>query len=172
MSEANNLAEVETEDEQKQVANAVQFLSFILGNEQYAVDILKVQEIRSWEPVSRIPNVPSHEKGVVNLRGAIVPVIDLRDKFNLGHAEYTPMTVVVILQTEVEGKNRIMGVVVDAVSNVIDIDKTTIQSPPEFGTKVSTEYINGLAAVDEQMVMLLDVDKLLKLDDVDDEDEN
>ncbi len=172
MSEANNLAEVEVEGEQKQVANAVQFLSFILGNEQYAVDILRVQEIRSWESVSRIPNVPSYEKGVVNLRGAIVPVIDLRDKFNLGHAEYTPMTVVVILQTEINGKNRIMGVVVDAVSNVIDIDKTTIQSPPEFGTKVSTEYINGLAAVDEQMVMLLDVDKLLKLDDVDDKDEN
>ncbi len=172
MSEANNLAEVEVEGEQKQVANAVQFLSFILGKEQYAVDILRVQEIRSWEPISRIPNVPSYEKGVVNLRGAIVPVIDLRDKFNLGHAEYTPMTVVVILQTEINGKNRIMGVVVDAVSNVIDIDKTTIQSPPEFGTKVSTEYINGLAAVDEQMVMLLDVDKLLKLDDVDDEDEN
>ncbi len=172
MNEASNLTEVETEDEQKQVANAIQFLSFILGNEQYAVDILRVQEIRSWEPVSRIPNVPSYEKGVVNLRGAIVPVIDLRDKFNLGHAEYTPMTVVVILQTEVKGKNRIMGVVVDAVSNVIDIDKTTIQSPPEFGTKVSTEYINGLAAVDEQMVMLLDVDKLLKLDDVDEEDES
>ncbi len=172
MSEVNNLAEVEVEGEQKQVANAVQFLSFILGKEQYAVDILRVQEIRSWEPISRIPNVPSYEKGVVNLRGAIVPVIDLRDKFNLGHAEYTPMTVVVILQTEINGKNRIMGVVVDAVSNVIDIDKTTIQSPPEFGTKVSTEYINGLAAVDEQMVMLLDVDKLLKLDDVDDEDEN
>lgn len=160
------------EDQQKQVANAVQFLSFILGDEQYAVDILCVQEIRSWEPVSRIPNVPSYEKGVVNLRGAIVPVIDLRDKFNLGHADYTPLTVVVILQTEISGKNRIMGVVVDAVSNVIDIDKTTIQNPPEFGTKVSTDYINGLAAVDEQMVMLLDVDKLLKLDDVDDEDEN
>jgi purine-binding chemotaxis protein CheW len=78
---------------------------------------------------------------------------------------------VVILQTEIHGKNRIMGVVVDAVSNVIDIDKTTIQSPPEFGTKVSTEYINGLAAVDEQMLMLLDVDKLLKLEGMDDEDE-
>lgn len=169
MTKVNN--QVVIEDEQRQLENAVQFLSFTLGDEQYGVDILRVQEIRSWEPVSRIPNVPSYEKGVVNLRGAIVPIIDLREKFNLGHSKYTPLTVVVILQTEIKGKNRIMGVVVDAVSNVINIDKTTIQKSPEFGTKVSTEYINGLAAVDEQMLMLLDVDKLLKLEDVDDEDE-
>jgi purine-binding chemotaxis protein CheW len=169
MTEANKQTVID--DEQNQLENAVQFLSFILGDEQYGVDILRVQEIRSWEPVSRIPNVPSYEKGVVNLRGAIVPIIDLREKFNLGHSQYTPLTVVVILQTEINGKNRIMGVVVDAVSNVIDIDKTTIQNSPEFGTKVSTEYINGLAAVDEQMLMLLDVDKLLKLEGVDDEDE-
>lgn len=169
MSKANNQAVIE--DEQTQLENAVQFLSFTLGNEQYGVDILRVQEIRSWEPVSRIPNVPSYEKGVVNLRGAIVPIIDLRDKFNLGHTEYTPLTVIVVLQTKINSKQRIMGVVVDAVSNVIDIDKTTIQSPPEFGTKVSTEFINGLVSLDEQMVMLLDVDKLLKLEGVDDEDE-
>jgi purine-binding chemotaxis protein CheW len=169
MTKANNHAVIE--DEQSQLENAVQFLSFILGDEQYGVDILRVQEIRSWEPVSRIPNVPSYEKGVVNLRGAIVPIIDLREKFNLGHSQYTTLTVVVILQTEIKGKNRTMGVVVDAVSNVIDLDKTTIQSPPEFGTKVSTEYINGLVAVDEKMLMLLDVDKLLKLEGVDDEDE-
>jgi purine-binding chemotaxis protein CheW len=169
MTEANKQTVID--DEQNQLENAVQFLSFILGDEQYGVDILRVQEIRSWEPVSRIPNVPSYEKGVVNLRGAIVPIIDLREKFNLGHSQYTPLTVVVILQTEINGKNRIMGVVVDAVSNVIDIDKTTIQNSPEFGTKVSTEYINGLAAVDEKMLMLLDVDKLLKLEGVDDEDE-
>jgi len=170
VEEAEN---IETElTEEKKLENLVQFLSFTLGDEEYGVDILRVQEIRSWEPVSRIPNVPSYEKGVVNLRGAIVPIVDLRERFGLGHLEYTPLTVVVVLQTQTEtGHTRIMGVVVDSVSDVVDIDKKTIQDAPNFGTKVSTEYINGLASVNERMVMLLDVEKLLKLDalGVDDE---
>lgn len=148
--------------------NALQFLSFTLGDEEYGVSILRVQEIRSWEPVSRIPNVPSYEKGVVNLRGAIVPIVDLRERFNLGRAEYTPLTVVVVLQAEINHKSRTMGVVVDAVSDVVDVDKETIQRAPDFGTKVSTEFINGLASVQDRMLMLLDVERLLKLDGVDD----
>lgn len=159
--------------EEKKLENLVQFLSFTLGNEEYGVDILRVQEIRSWEPVSRIPNVPSYEKGVVNLRGAIVPIIDLRERFGLGYKEYSPLTVVVVLQIQTEeGKARVMGVVVDSVSDVVDVDKKTIQEAPDFGTKVSTEFINGLASVDDRMVMLLDVEKLLKLDSQDDEDES
>jgi len=161
----------QTED--KKIENLMQFLSFTLGDEEYGIDILSVQEIRSWEPVSRIPNVPSYEKGVVNLRGAIVPIIDLRERFGLGHLDYTPLTVVVVLQVETEmGQNRVMGVVVDSVSDVIDVDKKTIQNAPNFGTKVSTEFINGLASVKERMVMLLDVEKLLKLDVLDEADEN
>ncbi len=159
--------------EEMKLANRVQFLSFTLGDEEYGVDILRVQEIRSWEPVSRIPNVPDYEKGVVNLRGAIVPIIDLRERFGLGHLAYTPLTVVVVLQTQAEqGHARIMGVVVDSVSDVIDVEEKTIQSAPNFGTKVSTEFINGLASVNERMVMLLDVNKLLKLDGLDNEDES
>lgn len=142
-------------------------MSFTLGKEEYGVDILRVQEIRSWEPVSRIPNVPAYEKGVVNLRGAIVPIIDLRERFDLGHSQYTPLTVVVVLQAKVGEKTRVMGVVVDAVSDVIDVEKNSIQSSPNFGAKVSTEFINGLVSVNQRMVMLLDVDKLLKLDGVD-----
>ena len=164
---------IETEQtEEMKLENMVQFLSFTLGDEEYGVDILRVQEIRSWEPVSRIPNVPAYEKGVVNLRGAIVPIVDLRERFGLGHLEYTHLTVVVVLQTLTEaGQTRIMGVVVDSVSDVVDIDQKTIQDAPDFGSKVSTEYINGLASVNERMVMLLDVEKLLKLDalGVDDE---
>lgn len=159
--------------EEKNAENLVQFLSFTLGDEEYGIDILSVQEIRSWEPVSRIPNAPSYEKGVVNLRGAIVPIIDLRERFGLGHLDYTPLTVVVVLQFETEvGQNRVMGVVVDSVSDVIDVNKKTIQDSPNFGTKVSTEFINGLASVNERMVMLLDVEKLLKLDVLDETDEN
>jgi purine-binding chemotaxis protein CheW len=152
--------------------NGLQFLSFTLGKEEYGVDILRVQEIRSWEPVSRIPNVPFYEKGVVNLRGAIVPIIDLRERFQLGSSTYTPLTVVVVLQARIGDKIRVMGVVVDSVSDVVNVDRKTIQSPPSFGTKVSTEFINGLVSVNDRMVMLLDVDKLLKLDGVDDDDES
>lgn len=161
------------QNEEKKLENKVQFLSFALGDEEYGVDILRVQEIRSWEPVSRIPNVPSYEKGVVNLRGSIVPIVDLRERFGLGHLEYSPLTVVVVLQSHtVEGNTRIMGVVVDSVSDVINVDKKTIQDAPNFGTKVSTEFINGLASVNERMVMLLDVNKLLKLDCLDEEDDS
>jgi len=152
--------------------NFLQFLSFTLGEEEYGVDILSVQEIRSWEPVSRIPNVPSYEKGVVNLRGAIVPIIDLRERFNLAHSEYTNLTVVVVLQTTLKGRSRTMGVVVDSVSDVNDIDTDSIQNAPDFGTKVSTEFISGLALVDERMLILLDVKKLLKLDGADDAGED
>ncbi|RLA59740.1 MAG: chemotaxis protein CheW [Epsilonproteobacteria bacterium] len=173
MAEQIKNTEVEQKDEQKKLQNLVQFLSFTLGDEEYGVDILSVQEIRSWEPVSRIPNVPAYEKGVVNLRGAIVPIIDLRERFGLGHLAYTSLTVVVVLQIESEeGKTRVMGVVVDSVSDVIDVDKTSIQTAPNFGTKVSTEFINGLASVNDRMVMLLDVEKLLKLDSLEDENES
>lgn len=167
MSEAT-----ENSDTRQADKNSLQFLSFSLGHEEYGVDILRVQEIRSWEPVSRIPNVPSYEKGVVNLRGAIVPIIDLRERFQLGHSAYTPLTVVVVLQAHLGDKTRVMGIVVDSVSDVVNVNKKAIQSSPSFGAKVSTEFINGLVSVNERMVMLLDVDKLLKLDGVDDEDDS
>ena len=160
-------AVVEQQSENQNLENSAQFLTFSLSDEEYAVDILRVQEIRSWEPVSRIPNVPAYEKGVVNLRGAIVPIIDLRERFNLEHSEYTSLTVVVVLQTyATDGKQRVMGAVVDSVSDVVNVDTTDIQKAPDFGARVSTEYINGLVSVNERMVMLLDVDKLLKLDGV------
>lgn len=171
MSNADSRIEHNNLDKNFQ-SNGAQFLSFTLGKEEYGVDILRVQEIRSWEPVSRIPNVPSYEKGVVNLRGAIVPIIDLRERFQLGLSHYGPTTVVVVLQVRIGEKVRVMGVVVDAVSDVIDVDKTTVQSAPNFGVKVSTEFISGLVSVSGRMVMLLDVDKLLKLEGVDDDDES
>lgn len=166
MSQADTSKQADQTEKRSPTENA-QFLSFTLGKEEYGVDILRVQEIRSWEPVSRIPNVPVYEKGVVNLRGAIVPIIDLRERFDLGHSQYTPLTVVVVLQARIDEKTRVMGVVVDAVSDVIDVEKKSIQSSPNFGAKVSTEFINGLVSVNQRMVMLLDVDKLLKLDGVD-----
>jgi purine-binding chemotaxis protein CheW len=155
----------------KELVNGVQYLSFTLDNEEYGVDILRVQEIRSWEPVSRIPNVPHYEKGVVNLRGSIVPIIDLREKLGIKFTQYTSLTVVVVLQAaDSNKKTRTMGVVVDSVSDVINLDKTTIQDAPDFGAKVSNEFINGLVSVNERMVILLDVDKLLKLEDLEEQE--
>ncbi|CAD6874073.1 chemotaxis protein CheW [Methylomonas fluvii] len=171
MSEIIELSITDQQDA-KRLDTSLQFLSFTLGQEEYGVDILRVQEIRSWEPVSRIPNVPAYEKGVVNLRGAIVPIIDLRERFQLGHSDYSPLTVVVVLQARMADKTRIIGVVVDSVSDVVDVNKKSIQSAPNFGAKVSTEFINGLVSVNGRMVMLLDVDKLLKLDGLDGEDES
>ncbi len=164
MDQESELKESDQNRYNKKLKNSAQYLSFALGNEEYGVDILRVQEIRSWEPVSRIPNVPIYEKGVVNLRGSIVPIIDLRERFRLKFSEYTPLTVVVVLQTSDGNKIRTMGVVVDSVSDVITVDKAKIQDAPDFGTKVSNEFINGLVSVNERMVMLLDVDKLLKLE--------
>lgn len=166
MSQENETSAVEAVPGQNtsEITNTIQYLSFVLGKEEYGVDILRVQEIRSWEPVSRVPNVPPYEKGVVNLRGAIVPIIDLRERFSLSKVEYTPLTVVVVLQTGSGSHTRIMGVVVDSVSDVISVDKSEIQGAPDFGTKVSNEFINGLVSVSERMVMLLDVDKLLTLE--------
>lgn len=170
MSEADKVNDKSIAD--KVPAQVAQFLSFTLGREEYGVDILRVQEIRSWEPVSRIPNVPAYEKGVVNLRGAIVPIIDLRERFQLGRTQYSSTTVVVVLQAQIGEKTRVMGVVVDAVSDVVDVEIKHIQVAPNFGAKVSTEFINGLVSVNGRMVMLLDIDKLLKLDGVDDNDES
>jgi purine-binding chemotaxis protein CheW len=169
MSQENETSHVmqEVPVVQKGSDNTIQYLSFVLGKEEYGVDILRVQEIRSWEPVSRVPNVPAYEKGVVNLRGAIVPIIDLRERFSLSKVEYTPLTVVVVLQTGNGNSTRIMGVVVDSVSDVISVEKNEIQGAPDFGTKVSNEFINGLVSVSERMVMLLDVDKLLTIENMD-----
>jgi len=154
----------------KEQVNVAQYLSFTLDNEEYGVDILRVQEIRSWEPVSRIPNVPHYEKGVVNLRGSIVPIIDLREKLGIKFTDYTLLTVVVVLQTNDNNKTRTMGVVVDSVSDVINLDKTKIQDAPDFGAKVSNEFINGLVSVNDRMVILLDVDKLLKLEELEEQE--
>lgn len=138
-----------------------QFLTFVLGDEEYGVDILRVQEIRGWEPVSRVPNVPAYEKGVINLRGAIVPIIDLRERFGMPIAEYTPLTVVIVLQLKQDGRSPIMGFVVDQVSDVVDVSSDMIHPSPEFGGGINTRFLRGLATVGQRMVMLLEIDKVM-----------
>jgi purine-binding chemotaxis protein CheW len=138
------------------------YLTFVLATEEYAVDILRVQEIKGWNKITTIPNTPHYICGVINLRGTIVPIIDLRMRFNLDRLEYGPMTVVVVVKVlSSKGKERTMGVVVDAVSDVYDVSDSDIKPPPDFGSSISTEFIKGLTTVDDKMVIVLDIDRLL-----------
>ncbi len=134
-----------------------EFLTFRLGSEEYGIDILKVQEIRGYDAITQIANAPEFIKGVVNLRGIIVPIVDMRIKFSLGHAEYDQFTVVIILNVA----GRVMGVVVDGVSDVITLEAGQMRPTPEFGSIINTEYIKGLGTVDERMLILLDIEKLM-----------
>lgn len=134
-----------------------EFLAFTLGAEEYGIDILRVQEIRGYESPTRIANVPTFIKGVINLRGLIVPVVDLRIKFDLGPAEYTDLTVVIILNIS----ERIMGIVVDSVSDVITLESAQIGATPSVSSALSTEYLLGLGTVDERMLILVDIEKLM-----------
>jgi len=154
---ANAAAKVET----TQAPGSQQILTFTLGPETYGVDILRVQEIRGWVPCTRIPQSPPHLLGVLNLRGSIVPIIDMRMLFSLERAEYTAVTVIIVLSVQSTAGRRDIGVVVDGVSDVIDVDHAQVKPPPDLGGQVSTEFILGLAAVADTMVMLLDVDQLI-----------
>jgi purine-binding chemotaxis protein CheW len=134
-----------------------EYLTFTLGQEEYGIDILKVQEIRGYEAVTRIANAPPFIKGVINLRGVIVPIVDLRIKFNLGEPSYDQFTVVIILNI---GK-RVMGIVVDGVSDVIQLSSDSMHPAPEFGSILDTRYILGLGTVDERMIIMVDIEQLM-----------
>ncbi len=134
-----------------------QFLTFSLGEELYGVDILRVQEIKGYTAVTKIPNTPPHIKGVLNLRGTIVPIVELRTKFGMPTIDYTMFTVIVVVVVQ----DKVMGLVVDAVSDVLDIAKKDIQPAPEFGNKIDTSFLNGIGKSGEKLVSLLDIDRLL-----------
>ena len=134
-----------------------EFLTFTLGPEEYAIDILKVQEIRGYEQPTTIANVPDFIKGVINLRGIIVPIVDLRIKFGVGKAEYTPFTVVIILSIS----GRVVGIVVDGVSDVTSLRAEQIRPAPEFAASVDTRYIKGLGTLGERMLIVVDIEKLM-----------
>lgn len=134
-----------------------EFLTFRLGSEEYGMDILKVQEIRGYDSITQIANAPEYIKGVVNLRGIIVPIIDMRIKFELERVEYDQFTVVIILNVS----GRVMGIVVDGVSDVISLDIEQMRATPEFGSVIDTEYIMGLGTVEERMLILVDIEKLM-----------
>ena len=134
-----------------------ELLTFTLGTESYGLDILKVQEIRGYEPPTRIANAPDFIKGVINLRGHIVPIVDLRIKLSVGEARYDGSTVVIILNI----LGRVVGVVVDGVSDVIALADDAVKPAPEFGSVLDTQYILGLATVEGQLLIITDIEKLM-----------
>ncbi len=137
-----------------------EYLTFRIGDEGYGVDILKVQEIRGWEDVTRIPNAPTYVKGVLNLRGSIVPVFDLRLRLGMPFHAYDKETVVIVLRVTRNNSSRNFGVAVDSVSDVLSASTEDIRTPPNFGDKLDAELIGGLAASGDRMIMLLQVDKI------------
>jgi len=139
-----------------------QFLTFNLGDELYGVDILRVQEIKGYTTVTKIPNTPSHIKGVLNLRGTIVPIVELRTKFGMPTIDYTAFTVIIVVVV----RDKVMGLVVDSVSDVLNIDKKDIQPPPQFGAMVDVSFLNGVGKSGDKLVAILDMDRLLSEGDV------
>jgi purine-binding chemotaxis protein CheW len=142
------------------ITSGEQYLTFSLGQEQYAVNILSVEEIRSWEQPTHIPNAPTFVKGVINMRGIIVPIIDLRLKFGIGEAKYSKTTVVVVLTAQHMAKSRTMGFVVDAVSDVLNAQESDIKAAPAFGGSLAQHYIEGIVNVADNVVTLLNVNAL------------
>ncbi len=143
---------------EQSASNAIrELLTFTLGSEEYGIEILKVQEIRGYEAVTTIANAPEFIKGVINLRGVIVPIVDMRIKFKLGSVTYDKTTVVIILNVA----NRIVGMVVDGVSDVTTLKADEIKPAPEFGSGLDVKYLQGLGAVDERMIILVDIEKLM-----------
>ena len=142
-----------------QSANAPvgEYLTFILGNEEYGIEILKVQEIRGYDAVTKIANTPDFIKGVINLRGTIVPIVDLRLRFNLGTADYNEFTVVIILNLS----GRIMGIVVDGVSDVITLQAAQLRAVPDLVSTIDTKYLLGLGTVENRMLILVDIESLM-----------
>jgi purine-binding chemotaxis protein CheW len=157
MANATQTANAATVDNANPDIAGQEYLAFTLGKEEYGIDILKVQEIRGYEAVTRIANAPNFLKGVINLRGLIVPVVDMRIKFELGEPTYDQFTVVIILNIE----GRVVGMVVDSVSDVTTLLPDQVRPSPEVGSNFDSDYLIGLGTIDERMLILLDIDKLM-----------
>ncbi len=160
MTDARQIAKHEAA--RASAATGGEFLTFRLGGEEYGIDILKVQEIRSYEQPTRIANAPGFIKGVVNLRGVIVPIVDLRLKLGCESADYNSFTVVIVLNV----KGRIVGAVVDSVSDVLALDKETIKPAPEMSSAVDTSFITGIGSVAERMLILMDIEGLMSSEEM------
>ena len=152
----------------KEAVEQEQYLTFLLAGEEYAIGILKVKEIIEYDTVTTVPKTPRWVRGVINLRGAVVPVVDLGLKFGLEERSVTKTTCIVIVEGQVEGQSTLMGVMADAVSQVMDIAAGDVQEVPTFGTRIKVDYLQGMAQLGKKFVLLLDIDKVLSADEVQD----
>ena len=146
---------------------AGQYLTFMLDGQEYGIEILKVQEIKGWDVVTPIPNTPAHVLGVLNMRGSIVPIVDLRKRFALTGIAYGPTTVVIVVSMTHEDQQRTVGLVVDAVADVYRLESEEIQPAPDMGGAIHTKFVRGLATVEDKMVILLEIDRLINFHDMD-----
>jgi purine-binding chemotaxis protein CheW len=138
-----------------------QYLTFFVDGEEYALGILRVKEIIEYSGVTRVPMMPTHVRGVINLRGSVVPVVDLALKFGLKRSEPTKLTCIVVVELELDGRQTVMGVMADAVSQVIELADGDIEAPPSFGTRVSLDYLTGMGKAEGKLVLVLDIDRVL-----------
>ena len=143
-----------------------QFLTFLIGGEEYAISLLKVREIIEYDVVTKVPKTPEWVRGVINLRGSVVPVVDLAVKFRQPLSEIGKLTCIVIAEVQCEGESTVMGVIVDAVSQVIDLRAEDIEAPPTFGTRVKVDYLLGMARAGKKFCLMLDTDKVLSTDEL------
>ncbi len=143
-------------------ADAHQYLTFTLGREEYGIEILRVQEIKGYSAITPIPNTPAFIKGVMNLRGTVIPVVDLRAKFGMSEAEYNRFTVVIVVNVG----QRIVGLVVDAVSDVLEVAPTELVPPPEMGREVDTSFLTGMAKSTDHLISLLAIDRVVGMDEL------
>ena len=139
-----------------------QYLTFLLGEEYYGVNILKVQEIKGYTEVTRIPNTPPYIKGVLNLRGTIVPIVNLRMKFGMEQIAHTAITVIVVVVV----RGRVMGMIVDTVSDVLTVSAKDLKTAPAFGTSVDTSFIDGIGTTNDHLVTFLDIDRVLTEEEI------
>lgn len=143
-----------------------EYLTFILDNEEYGISILAVQEIKVWTAVTDMPNTPDYVKGVINLRGVIVPIVDLRQRLNKACAEYNENTVVIVLKQTINDTTVVVGIVVDAVSDVYKFSDSDIKSSPDFGSEIDSRFIAGMATIDDNIIVILDAVKLLDVEEL------
>lgn len=157
----NSLLQLDSEPGVDSGQLSSQYLTFFMSGEEYGVDILSVQEIRGWESATPIPNAAPHIKGVINLRGTIVPIIDLRQCFGMPPIEYTSVTVVIVLKVIDQDKSRVIGIVVDSVSDVYSLSAGQLQPVPDMGKNMNTDIILGLVQFGQRMLILLNINLLL-----------
>jgi purine-binding chemotaxis protein CheW len=150
----------------KEAVEQQQYLTFLLAGEEYAISILQVKEIIEYDTVTTVPKTPKWIRGVINLRGSVVPVVDLGVKFGMEERAVTKTSCIVIIETQFEGQNATIGIVADAVSQVMDLAADDIRAVPEFGTRIKVDYLLGMAQLGKKFALLLDVDKVLSTDEL------